>query len=41
MYNDDKYKKSGNQAPELLKQVLKNEELTIEDFVIKAANREF
>ena len=41
MYNADKYRKRGQQNPELYKQVLQNMGLTSDEFLNRAANREF
>ena len=41
MFNNDKLRKRGNHAPELLQQVLKQFNFTRDEFLEKAANREF
>ena len=41
MFNNDKYRKPGNHAPELLQQVVKQSELTRSEFLDRAASRKF
>ena len=41
MFNADKYRKGGNQAPELFKQVIKNEGGDQKSFIAEACQRRF
>ena len=41
MFNDDKYRKPGNHAPELLQQSVKNSGVSRDEFLNRAASRLF